>query len=93
MTPGETAVRARVHGRVQGVGYRLATVRAASRLGLDGWCRNEADGTVSVWAQGDPAAVQALVDWLWTGPRLAEVTDIEVESVEPHPGLAGFTVR
>ncbi len=87
------AVLARVHGRVQGVGYRMATAQVASQLGLDGWCRNEADGTVTVWAQGDSAAVQSLVDWLWAGPRLAEVTDVEVTPAEPRPGLDGFTLR
>lgn len=43
-----TALRAVVHGRVQDVGLREATLTLARRLGLQGWVRNEDDGTVAV---------------------------------------------
>ena len=44
----------RVHGRVQGVGFRYALMAQAEMLGLAGWVRNRRDGTV------DPAATQRL---------------------------------
>ena len=48
-----------VRGRVQGVGFRYATVSEARRLGLAGWARNAPDGSVEILAEGDPAAVRA----------------------------------
>jgi acylphosphatase len=75
------AVRKRcvVRGKVQGVFFRAATRDEARRLGVTGWAINRPDGSVEVLACGPDAAVQALVRWLWRGPRLAEVTSVEVE--------------
>ena len=49
----ERAARARVSGRVQGVGFREAAVREAETVEIFGWVRNEEDGTVAVHAEGD----------------------------------------
>ncbi|MBL8758107.1 MAG: acylphosphatase [Phycisphaerae bacterium] len=53
-------VRVRYSGRVQGVGFRATARGIALRLGLTGWVRNEADGSVLLEAQGTPEAVAAL---------------------------------
>ena len=82
----------RVSGRVQGVAFRWHTREEALRLGLAGWVRNLPDGTVEVWAEGEPEAVAALERWLERGPALARVTGTEGEAAEPR-GLAGFEVR
>lgn len=34
------------NGRVQGVGFRYLTRRAADLIGVTGWVRNERDGSV-----------------------------------------------
>lgn len=65
------------HGRVQGVGYRASTQRQAAALGLRGWVRNCADGSVEGLAEGPTSALAALRDWLHRGPRAAAVTAIE----------------
>lgn len=65
------------HGRVQGVGYRAATQRAAASLGLKGWVRNRADGTVEGLAEGSPGALASLRDWLARGPEAAVVSKLE----------------
>ncbi len=84
------AIRAVVRGEVHGVGFREATVRCARKLEVDGWVRNEADGTVRVHAEGAPAAVEELVAFLHQGPRLARVTAVESErvAVEGHEQFA-----
>jgi acylphosphatase len=56
----------RVQGRVQGVFFREGCRREASRLAVSGWVRNEPDGSVAVYAEGAPEAVEALVAW-WGG--------------------------
>jgi len=56
-------------GRVQGVFFRASTRTEATRLGLDGYAKNLADGSVEVLACGDAAALDALHRWLQRGPR------------------------
>jgi len=85
-------MRALVRGRVQGVGFRDAAVRRARSLGVLGWVRNREDGAVEVHAEGAPAAVEALVAFLREGPRGADVTGVEVESVRVE-GHEQFAVR
>ena len=40
-------------GHVQGVGFRWTTCRVAKRYDVNGWVRNESDGTVRCVAEGD----------------------------------------
>ena len=81
----ETVTRQlRIHGRVQGVYYRASMVAEATRLGLHGWVRNRADGSVEALAQGGAPAVPALVDWAWRGPPQALVERVDVADAEPQ---------
>ncbi|MBZ9661390.1 acylphosphatase [Mesorhizobium sp. ESP-6-4] len=72
-------VRARVSGTVQGVSYRVWARAEAMRLRLTGWVRNEHDGSVSALIAGADAAVTAMIERLWQGPRGALVSNVEVE--------------
>lgn len=74
----------RIHGRVQGVGYRWALCAEASRLGLSGWVRNRRDGSVEALVYGPVEAVEALVVWAHRGPSMARV-----DSVFCNEGNAG----
>lgn len=75
----QRAVRARVSGIVQGVSYRVWTRGEAMRLGLRGWVRNERDGSVTALIAGTDAAVTAMIERLWQGPRGALVSKVEIE--------------
>lgn len=66
-----------IHGVVQGVGFRHATCREARRLGLRGWVRNRADGTVEAVAVGDDLRLDALQRWVQRGPPAASVDTVE----------------
>ena len=81
-----------VHGVVQGVGFRLAVVRAAGARGVAGWVRNRADGAVEAVFEGEPEPVESLVRFCGRGPRGAAVTRVEVVDEEPE-GLSRFAVR
>lgn len=83
------AVRLRITGRVQGVGYRWWTVWEASRRGLDGWVRNRFDGSVEVLVAGPTDKVEELIDACRRGPDLARVDDIVV-TLAADPGRTGF---
>ena len=90
MPAANRAIRATVAGFVQGVGFREATRRAASELGVLGWVRNADDGAVQVHAEGTDDAVAALIAFLRTGPRAAAVQSVEVTParVEGHEQFA-----
>ena len=62
---------------VQGVYYRKSMVEAAQRLGVQGWVRNRADGSVEALVVGPQQAVQALIDWSHQGPPAARVDSVE----------------
>jgi acylphosphatase len=71
----------RIHGRVQGVGFREAMGIEAERLGVSGWVRNRRDGTVEAELLGADDRVAALVAWAQRGPALASVQKVEVEEL------------
>jgi acylphosphatase len=80
-----------VSGVVQGVGFRWATRERARSLGVAGFARNQADGTVEVEAEGAPEAVDELVAWLHAGPPSAVVAGVDVAEV-PVIGATSFDV-
>ncbi len=68
-----------IHGHVQGVFFRDSMRREAQRLGVAGWVRNRADGTVEAAVQGEPADVDLIVRWAHRGPDYAHVDRVEIE--------------
>jgi acylphosphatase len=86
------AKRVVVHGEVQGVFFRDSTQSEAEKHGVAGWVKNRDDGAVEAVFEGEPEAVQAMVDFAESGPRQAGVEDVEVDDREPE-GHSGFQVR
>ena len=70
--------RYRVSGRVQGVGFRYFVWREAASLGLTGWVRNMADGSVESLAAGAPQTLERFKQRLEEGPRSSSVTTVSV---------------
>jgi acylphosphatase len=81
-----------VSGKVQGVWFRGNTQNQAQQLDLTGYAHNLPDGRVEVLACGDPENVRALKDWLWQGPRLAEVTNVQCKETIANPMPTKFTI-
>ncbi len=92
MNPGPIARNAVVTGNVQGVFFRDCTRREARRLGVTGWVRNRPDSRVEAHLEGPPGAVAELVRWCRSGPRHAEVVDLQVTDAEPA-GFDHFAIR
>lgn len=80
-----------VRGLVQGVFFRDTCRREARSRGVSGWVRNAADGSVEAAFEGEPAAVEAMIDWTHQGPQGAEVTRVDVIE-EPPQGETRFRV-
>lgn len=78
------AVSLRIRGRVQGVYYRGSAQDEAERLGIAGFAHNEPDGSVSAFAQGEDAAVDAFISWCRRGPSSAHVTSVDVREESPR---------
>lgn len=90
------AVRLRIAGRVQGVGYREFVRREAEARGLEGWVRNRRDTTVEALVCGASASIDDLIAACWRGPPASRVADITLEPPDPADAapLAGaFAVR
>lgn len=83
----------RIHGKVQGVGYRFFATRVARRLGLKGFIQNNRDGSVEATVEGESAAIDEWIEELREGPRYAEVTHIDSESKEFSGRLPDFDVK
>ena len=81
----------RIRGRVQGVGFRMYLQREAQRHGVSGWVRNRRDGTVEAVVQGEPDAVEAVIEWARHGPPSARVTDVDVNTADGS--YTGFEQR
>ncbi|MCR4376663.1 MAG: acylphosphatase [Rhodospirillales bacterium] len=83
------SVRALISGRVQGVWYRAWTAGEADKLGLTGWVRNCADGTVEALFCGPAEKVDVMLARCRKGPPLARVDAVAIEPAEA-PDRAGF---
>lgn len=70
-------LQAKVYGRVQGVSFRYYAQRRARELGLKGWVRNLADGSVETLAEADRDALEAFLQFLWEGSPAAAVDRVE----------------
>lgn len=86
--------RYRFVGQVQGVGFRWTASRVATSLGLEGWVRNECDGSVTLVLQGTDDQIGAFFS------RFAESMHswarYAIDSREDEPPVAGekgFSVR
>jgi acylphosphatase len=70
-------LRAIVHGQVQGVGFRMWAQRRARTLGISGYVRNLADGSVEVVGEGSRETLEQFLAVLRRGPESADVRSVQ----------------
>lgn len=92
MSDHSAAMRVRISGKVQGVGFRVWTCDEAVRLGLTGWVRNERDGSVAALIAGSDSAVAAMIERLKRGPSGASVSSVETEAAQIEKMPADFRI-
>jgi acylphosphatase len=81
-----------VTGRVQGVFFRDSLRSVASTHGVGGWVRNEPNGTVRAYLEGEVDAVGRVVDWIRRGgPEGARVDAVDLADRGPR-GTTDFTI-
>jgi len=93
MSMSEKAYKVKVSGRVQRIGYRRFVLENAQELGVDGYVRNEKDGSVSVFVQGDEALVKQFLERIREPPRPVVIKDFEVKVAKVNPKMKFFNVK
>ncbi len=83
-------LEARVFGFVQGVGFRYFVRKNALKLGLSGYAKNLADGSVEVVAEGEEKNILELVDLLKIGNAYSTVESVDYKITDDLQGLSGF---
>jgi len=81
-----------VYGRVQGVGFRAFTLRAANSLDLKGFVKNNSDGTVFIEAEGNESNLLKLISICKSGPGWAYVERVDYTEF-PTRSHSGFRVK
>lgn len=69
----------RVSGKVQGVWFRDYVRKESIKLNLNGWVRNNKDGSVSVEVEGDKQIIKDLIEKIKIGTPMSEVKDVSIE--------------
>lgn len=82
-----------ISGRVQGVGFRAFTTRAAHSLGVNGWVKNLSDGRVEAVFSGSKEQVEKILGQVKEGPSFAKVDDIEVMDENYKGEYSSFEVK
>ncbi|MDP6457256.1 MAG: acylphosphatase [Candidatus Marinimicrobia bacterium] len=83
----------RITGRVQMVGYRFFTQQWAEDFYLDGWVRNNPDGSVSAEVEGKKTTIEKLITELKQGPRIASVDEVDVKWGPFKKRFRGFRIK
>lgn len=86
------ARRIQVFGKVQGVFFRASAKTIADDLGLNGWVRNEQDGSVLIEVEGMETNVEKMVEWCEEGPTFAKVNDVILAEAE-EVDFESFEIR
>lgn len=83
----------KIHGNVQGVGFRYGVKFFSNNHGISGWVKNENDGSVSVAAEGEDGDLHQLLDYCYNGVLNAEVIAIDVTWDREIGGFDGFEIK
>ncbi len=82
-----------IYGRVQGVFFRLSAKEKAEELGIQGWIKNNSDGTVSIEAEGKQKVLDAFVAWCHNGPSSSNVESIHKEQNDNLQNYSNFDIK
>ncbi len=85
--------RIKISGEVQGVFFRVKTQEKAEELGLSGWVKNEADGTVKILTEGEPERLEELIKYCQSGHKFAKVERVDVKWEQASGEFKGFDIK
>jgi len=82
-----------ISGYVQGVGFRYSVRKKANIFNINGWVKNNIDGTVEIVAEGDDKNIQAFLEYCKKGPSLASINNIKLDYEDPKQEFKDFEIR
>jgi acylphosphatase len=82
----------KVIGEVQGVFFRASTKEKADTYGINGYVRNETDGSVYIEAEGEEADLKKFIQWCQQGPVHARIESCKA-SEAPMTGYKDFVIQ
>ncbi|MGC9079628.1 MAG: acylphosphatase [Nanopusillaceae archaeon] len=85
------AVKLTIYGKVQGVGFRKFVYENAIKLGIKGYVKNNPDGTVEAWFEGDEHNINKIIELCRIGPSRARVEKVCIENFE-NKGYNDFSI-
>jgi len=77
-------LKMKVFGKVHGVFYRASAEEKAREYGINGWVKNEPDGSVTIWAEGEEVLVKKMLHWSKVGPGYSRIDRVDYEEVKPE---------
>ena len=80
-----------VSGKVQGVFFRHHTKTEADKLQINGFVRNEPDGTVFILAEGKSSQIKIFIEWCHRGSPNAVFESVKVNEVS-RQGFSEFLI-
>jgi acylphosphatase len=87
-------IRCRIIGRVQMVMYRDFVFRSAKKLNINGFVRNEQDGSVRVEAQGEIEKLEKFIIYLKKGSLFSRVDSVKATWIQkPREVYKGFVIQ
>jgi len=86
------SIKINIYGKVQGVGFRYRAVQKANDLGITGFVKNRADGSVYIEADGEPEILEQFVIWCKVGPSWSRVDNVKVDDI-PYNNYKSFGIK
>ena len=84
--------RIKFYGQVQGVGFRFRAEKSASLCGVNGWVKNNEDGSVEMEAQGDKEQIDKMIELIKKG-NFIEIYKIEEKLIPLIDDEYGFSIK
>lgn len=85
------AIKLVITGLVHGVMFRSSLSDYARSQGVSGWVRNEVDGSVEAFIEGEEENVRRVIAWASHGPPRARVDAVRSQESTVR-NLKGFMV-
>ena len=83
----------KIHGDVQGVGFRYYVKKFSQDNNIFGLAKNESDGTVSIVAEGEDIDLHHLMDFCYNGIRHALVRAVDVTWERSQNDFSDFEIK
>ncbi len=89
----KTQIKVVIKGLVQGVFYRVHTKNTADKLGIKGYVKNLANGSVEAVFEGDPDAIARMIDWCHKGPKISRIDHVQTQEIKTLSNFKIFEIR